>query len=548
MTIFSIALSSTSADANHPIPFVSPKITRLAVGSVTSALAQDTLNDMRLAAIDVGSNSVHLLIADVSRDGHLEVIDRVKEMVRLGRRSFTTGVLGEEAMELAVRVLAHFRRIVEMRHVDCMRAVATSAVREARNRSQFIARIRSETGVSVEVVSGREEARLIYHAAQHALGLEGGPHLLVDLGGGSLELVLVRNRQASWMKSARLGAARMAEHFLLSDPPTSAQCERLLKHFEMEIGEQMRAARRSGVMRAIGTSGTINTLVAMARATRGEELGSLHGSSASAAEIARLCRKIITSNTASRLGLPGIDAKRVDQLPAAAMLADFVLRHSGANELVACLWALREGMLLELAEATERSAPEIRRNSVTALGTRFADRNVHGRQVARLALMLFDATALPLELPESSRELLEYAALLHDIGHAIDHDRHNRHSYYLVKNADLFGFEPVEIEMIALALRAHRKQSAQLDSPEWQALSAGKRRVARGMAAILRVADALDRSHRAVVRDVAVAYSPGRALIEIGSGREKADLELWTCERRMDLLAKLLDRRLSLKN
>jgi exopolyphosphatase/guanosine-5'-triphosphate,3'-diphosphate pyrophosphatase len=503
---------------------------------------------MRLAAIDVGSNSIHLLIADVSRDGHLEVVDRVKEMVRLGRRSFTTGMLSEEAMELAVRVLSHFRRIVEMRHVDRLRAVATSAVREAHNRSQFIARIRSEAGVAVEVISGREEARLIYHAAQHALGLEGGPHLLVDLGGGSLELVLVRNRRALWMKSARLGAGRMAERFLIGDPPSSAQCERLLKHFEMEIGEQMRAAQGCGVTRAIGTSGTINTLVAMARASRGEELGSLHGSSAEAAEISRLCRKIIASNMATRLGLPGIDAKRADQVPAAAMLADFVLGNSGAKELVACQWALREGMLLELANTTRRSAPEIRRNSVKALATRFADRNLHGRQVARLALKLFEATTLPLELPESSRELLEYAALLHDIGHAIDHDRHNRHSYYLVKNADLFGFEPAEIEMIALALRAHRKQAAQLDSPEWQTLSAGKRRVARGMAAILRVADALDRSHRAVVQNLSVVYSPGRALIEIGSGREKADLELWTCERRMDLLAKLLDRRLTLRN
>ena len=503
---------------------------------------------MRLAAIDVGSNSIHLLIADVSAEGHLEVVDRVKEVVRLGRRSFSTGLLSEEAMDLAVRVLTHFRRLVEMRHVDRMRAVATSAVREARNRRQFIARIGSETGVQVEVISGREEAQLIYHAAQHALGLEGGPHLLVDLGGGSLELVLVEDRRALWMKSAKLGAARTAETFLVSDPPSPSQCKRLVSHFEAEIGEQMRGARRIGVVRAIGTSGTINTLVAMARAARGEELGALHGSTASAAEIARLCRKIVATDVAMRLALPGIDAKRVDQVHAAAMLADFVLRHSGAKEIVACLWALREGMLLELAQATKRSAPEIRRGSVNALATRFADHNLHGRRVARLALMLFDATAFPLELPESSRELLEYAALLHDIGHAIDHDRHNRHSYYLVKNADLLGFEPVEIEMIALALRAHRKQSAQLDSPEWQALSAGRRRVARGIAAILRVADSLDRSHRGVVKTVAVVYSPGRAQIEIGSGREKADLELWTCERRIDLLEKLLDRRVILQN
>jgi exopolyphosphatase/guanosine-5'-triphosphate,3'-diphosphate pyrophosphatase len=503
---------------------------------------------MRLAAIDVGSNSIHLLIADISPDGHLAVVDRVKEMVRLGRRSFTTGLLSEESMDLAVRVLTHFRRLLEIRRVDQMRAVATSAVREARNRSQFIARIRRETGVEVEVISGREEARLIYRAAQHALGLEGGPYLLVDLGGGSLELVLVKDRCELWMKSAKLGAARMTERFLLAEPPTSAQCKRLESHLENEIGEQMRAARRAGLVRAIGTSGTINTLVAMARAARGEELGTLHGSTASAAEIARLCRKVVASSAAMRLALPGIDAKRVDQVPAAAILADFVLRHSGAKEMAACLWALREGMLLELAEATNHSAPEIRRSSVNALAARFARDNLHGRHVAKLALMLFDATAVTLDLPESSRELLEFAAILHDIGHAIDHDRHNRHSYYLVKNADLLGFEPVEIEMIALALRAHRKQSAQLDSPEWQALSPGKRRVARAMSAILRVADALDRSHRGVVKTVAVVYSPGRAQIEIGSGREKADLELWTCEKRIDLLAKLLDRRVVLAN
>ena len=146
-----------------------------------------------------------------------------------------------------------------------------------------------------------------------------------------------------------------------------------------------------------------------------------------------------------RMAMPGIDIKRIDQIPASAMLADFVLRRSGVKEIAACTWALREGMLLELAEATVRSGSEIRRDSVNALAARFTQENLHGRQVARLALELFDASRLMLEIPESSRELLEYAALLHDIGHAIDHDRHNRHSYYLVKNADLLGFESVEI-------------------------------------------------------------------------------------------------------
>ncbi|HKV54009.1 MAG TPA: Ppx/GppA phosphatase family protein [Candidatus Binataceae bacterium] len=503
---------------------------------------------MRLAAIDVGSNSVHMLIADVSADGHFQVIDRVKEMVRLGRRSFTTGLLTEESMAMAVRALAHFKRLADARHVDRMGAVATSAVREARNRSEFIKRTKREAGLDVEVISGQEEARLIYRAARHAMGLEGGPHLLVDVGGGSVELVLVKDGRALWMKSVKLGAARLTERFLSSDPPSTVQRKRLERHLEEQIGELMKSARQARVVRAIGTSGTINTIVAMARAARGEELGRLHGATASAAEVTRLCQALVEANSAMRASLPGIDPKRIDQMPAAAMLADFVLRRSGASEIAACTWALREGLLLELAEASHPpTSLEARRRSINALTARFSGPNPHGRQVARLALTLFDATALVLGLPESSRELLEYSALAHDIGHAIDHDRHNRHSYYLVKNAELLGFEPVEIEMMALAARAHRKQAAQFDSPESQVLSAGKRRVVRGMAAILRVADALDRSHFGLVKTLNVIYSPGRVVIEVGARREKADLELWTCERRTDLLAKLLDRRVILQ-
>jgi exopolyphosphatase / guanosine-5'-triphosphate,3'-diphosphate pyrophosphatase len=515
---------------------------------VTSSIAAVTLDCMRLAAIDVGSNSVHMIIADVAPEGHLEVVDRVKEMVRLGRRSFTTGRLTEESMDMAVHALAHFRRLADVRRVGRMRAVATSAVREAHNRAEFIKRIRRETGIAVEVISGADEAKLIFVAARHALGLEGGPHLLLDVGGGSAELVLVKDGRPLWMRSVKLGAARLTEHFLTDDPPTVAQRRRLEKHLDAQIGELMQAAKQARVVRVIGTSGTINTMVAMARASRGEELGRLHGAIASAAEVTHISRQLLEANAAMRSDLPGIDAKRADQMAAAGMLADFVLRRSGAPELIACTWAIREGLLLGLARATDaRGSQEARRRSINALATRFSGANQHGRQVANLALKLFDATALVLGLPENGRELLEYSALLHDIGHAIDHDRHNRHSYYLIKNAELLGFDSLEIEVIALAARGHRKQGAQLESPELRSLSAPKRRLVRGLAAILRVADALDRSHFGFVKKIDVTYSPGRLEIEVGSAREKADLELWTCERRTDLLAKLLDRRVILQ-
>lgn len=502
---------------------------------------------MRLAAIDVGSNSVHMIVADASRDGHLEVVDRVKEMVRLGRRSFTTGRLTDESMDLAIGALKNFGRLARVRRVDRMRAVATSAVREAHNRVAFIRRIRRETGIKVEVISGAEEARLIFQAAQHAFGLDGGPHLLVDVGGGSVELVLVQDGRPLWMHSAKLGVARLSERFLTEDPPSNAQLRKLEDHLEDKIGDLLRKARKAGVVGAIGTSGTINTLVAMARASRGEELGRLHGASATAAEISSLATDLVTANAALRAELPGMDAKRVDLMPAAGALVDFILKRSGAPKLVACSWALREGLILSLLRTARGStAADARRRSVKALAARFAGPNEHGRQVARLALRLFDATAPVLGLPKNSRELLEYAALLHDIGHAIDHDRHNRHSYYLIKNAELFGFEPDEIEVIAQAARGHRKQAPKVDSPDLSALSGPKRRLVRGFAAILRVADALDRTHFGVVKNIEVSYSPGRLIIGVDSNREKADLELWTCERRTDLLSRLLDRQVIL--
>jgi exopolyphosphatase / guanosine-5'-triphosphate,3'-diphosphate pyrophosphatase len=503
---------------------------------------------MRLAAIDVGTNSVHMVIADVGPRGDITVIDRVKETVRLGQGAFVSGQLAERPMELAVRSLANFNRLIKIRRVKRVRAVATSAVREARNRSTFVRRIRREAGIEVEVISGTEEARLIFIAARHAMGLDGGPYLLVDVGGGSVELVLVRDGEPLWMRSLGLGVSRLSDRFLAHDPPSEREVRALERCLEETMDDCLREARRYRVQRAIGTSGTINALVAMARAARGEEFGRLHGARASAAEIGRLRRKVLQRDVAKRLGLAGMDAKRADLMPATAMLADHVLRRSGASELVACTWALREGLLLKLAGlGGPRGAADARRHSVETLARRFDGLGAHGRTVARLAGQLFDATAAELKLGSHARELLGYAALLHDIGHTIDHDRHNRHSYYLIRNAELLGFDPDEIEVLAQAARGHRKGGAGFDSPELRQLVEPRRRLVRGLAAILRIADALDRSHFSVVRSIKVSKSPGRLIIEADSASDNAQLELWTCERRKELLSKLLGRRVIMR-
>lgn len=500
---------------------------------------------VRLAAIDVGTNSVHMVIAEVRRGGRIDVVDRMKEMVRLGHDVFRTGRMTAGSMALATRTLGTFGRLARARGVERVRAVATSAVREARNGEEFVERLRREAKLPVRIISGLEEARLICRAVLHAAGADERPRLLVDVGGGSVELALLERGRARWLGSLPLGVARLSQRFLAHDPPLARELKRLEHHLDQELGPWLARARRDDVEEVVGTSGTMTALVGMAGAARGDDAGRLDGMRADAAEIGRLRRRIVRVAVDRRLELPGADAKRLDQLPAAATLLDFILRRTRVDAVRLCSWALREGLLLELARmplGRRATARQARLGAVARLARRWAGGNAHGRQVARLALALFDGTADVLELAPESRELLEYAALLHDIGHAVSHDRHHRHTAYLIRNGEFPGFTTREIEIVAETARHHRKQIPKASTPELQALPPWARWNVRALASLLRIADALDRTHRGVLRGASVVVSPGRLTIEIDAGGRDADLELWAAERRVDLLSRLVDR------
>lgn len=486
-----------------------------------------------------------MVIADVASDGGITVVDRTKEMVRLGRGVFVTGRISREAMDLGVRTLRTFTRLARVRRVQRLRAVATSAVREAQNGPMFVERARREAGVQVKVISGREEARLIYRAAAHSLGLGGNPYLLMDVGGGSVELVLVQEGRPVWLESLPLGVARLAEQFLPTDPPSPKQRKQLVAHIEEELDRPLRDVRRTGTTRAVGTSGTVHALVAMVHAARGDDPGRLHGVSITTTELSQLRRALVGCTVAERLALPGADPKRVDLLAASAILVETCLRRARITELTACTWALREGILLDLAGIpvpADASRGDVRRRSVEALGRRFGGDNAHGIQTARLARQLFDATAAALGLRVGCRDLLEYAAVLHDIGRSIEHEHHHHHSAYLIHNGELLGFEPKEINIMAEIARGHRKQPPKPSDPELQTLPAPARRAVRSLALLLRLADALDRTHFGVVKDLACALTPARLLIELDSGGESVDSELWAATRRTAALSRLLER------
>jgi exopolyphosphatase/guanosine-5'-triphosphate,3'-diphosphate pyrophosphatase len=502
---------------------------------------------MRIAAIDVGSNSIHMVVAQVESDGRFRVLDRAKESVRLGHRTLNSGRLSSEAMDLGVRTLTAFRTLAERQEVTRFKAVATSAVREAANGGDFIQRVRDEVGLRLTVIPGREEARLIYLGVRHAVDLRGEATLILDIGGGSVELILTEDANAVALDSVKLGVARLSEKFLANDPPKAKDLNELQGHLAEQLDPILRRCAQRDVRRVVGTSGTMLNLIAIAVHQRGEIAdGRLHHLAVTPEEIARVRRLLCKADREERLRVRGLDTKRVDTIIAGACLADHVLQRLPAKEVVACTWALREGVLLDFIarhrkgiEETERFE-DPRRRSVARFARHLGESGPHGPHVARLALQLFDQLKPHLSLSDEAREWLEFAALLHDVGHHIDHKNHQRHSYYLITNGELLGFRREELELIGQIARYHQKGTPKESDEEFRALSGNERQIVRTLSAILRIADGLDRSHYSVVRELTAMRRNGRLVLQLATAGDDAELEVWEARRRADLLEKLL--------
>jgi len=502
---------------------------------------------MRIAAVDVGSNSIHMVVAQVEADGRFRVLDRAKEMVRLGRKTLSKGKLSAEAIDAGVRTLAGFRTLAERQGVSRITAVATSAVREASNGGDFIARVEEDVGLRVKVIPGREEARLIYLGVRHAIDLSGKPTLIVDIGGGSVEFILVEGGEPVTLESHKIGVARLSERFLADDPPQADEVNALEAALAEQLDPMLDEIRKHRVRRVIGTSGTMLNLIGMAGHLRGGESPELHlnNFAVGADDLAKLRRVLVRTGRDERVKLKGLDAKRADLIVAGAVLTDFVLQRLGAKQLVACTWALREGVLLDFIARHRKHSEENERfstprgRSVARLARHLGETSEHGPRIARLALRLFDQFEPALAVEPGGRELLEYAALLHDVGHHIDHANHHRHSYYLITNGELFGFSREELEIIGLVARYHRKAVPKPADPEFRALPQKARHTVRALSAILRIADGLDRTHFGVVRDVTVSRRGSRATLQLATTGD-AQLELWEAKQRAGLLSDVL--------
>jgi exopolyphosphatase/guanosine-5'-triphosphate,3'-diphosphate pyrophosphatase len=492
---------------------------------------------MRIAAIDIGTNSIHMSVVQVRPDLSFEVIDREKDMVRLGAGGLDGRNLTETAMAAALQTLAKYRRLADVHKVDHVVAAATSAVREADNGGDFLAAVQRDTGVHVDVISGTEEARLIHLAASYGVNIGASRAVVVDVGGGSVEITLGGSGEPEMGRSFKIGVIRLTERYVRSDPLSDRDERRIVRRVLREAGACLDEIAKRGFERVIGTSGTILSLGALAASDGQQEVpGERRNLRVSAKAFHRLRERLARMDLGARLKMPGMEPRRADLAVAGAILLDTILKRLGAREFTMCDLALREGLVLDYIRRnsaqiqTVERYPDVRRRSVIELAERCQYAAGHARQVADLALAIFDQTREVHALGDREREWLEYAALLHDIGIVISYERHHRHSYYLVKNGDLRGFDPDEVEIIALVARYHRRGTPKKVHEGYDALRGSGRRTVKALGAILRLAEGLDRSHAQVISGLDVFDRGDDHLIRLRSSGD-AELEVWSAHR-----------------
>jgi exopolyphosphatase / guanosine-5'-triphosphate,3'-diphosphate pyrophosphatase len=500
---------------------------------------------MKFAAIDIGSNSVHMIIAAVSGARSFEVIDRVKEMVFLGRSVADSGRLTPEALSAGVEAVAKFHKLAQRHRVDEIRAVATAAVREATNGGEFLYAICARTGINPQVISGNEEARYIYLGVRNAIDLSEESALVFDIGGGSVEIMLGNAQRLSLGTSIKLGVQRLRSEFG-ADPLGRRDRKALETRVQDLAGPLIEAAHERGFDFAAGTSGTILALAeAAARARGANAWTSASGRVLELTDLRLVTDQLALLTPAERVARFGIDVNRADSLHLGGVLLSSLLELARVSQLTLCQAALREGIVLDFLEHAPQQivaydlVRDIRRHSVLELAEHCGQSRPHPAHVAALALELFDQTSSLHGLSVAERHWLEYAALLHDIGQHIGYERHEHHAAYIIQNADLRGFRAEERAIIALVARYHRKGRPCREDQDFAALSAPARHAVRVLSGILRLADGLDRSHHQLVRSLRIAISSKRLLIRAVTD-EDAELEIWGARRKSRLLERAL--------
>ncbi len=518
--------------------------------------------ERRLAAIDLGTNSFHLVVVRARESGKFEVIGDEKESVRLGSGAGDLEEISPEAMRRGLDALHRFTQIAAS-HGAAIRAVATSALREARNRDNFLNAAREQCGLEIEVIAGKEEARLIYLGAIQALPLFDRRLFLIDIGGGSTEFVIGKQGTPEILASHKIGAIRLKDRFFPSDPLRESAVQECRRFIRVELGATLDQLALAGFDAAAASSGTAQTLAVMAQMMRTGSQAEIEkrGLVLQRTDLDRVVERILEQPTMQRRArLPGLDEKRADIIVGGALLLQEVVHRLTIDQLQISPFALREGVIFDSLVregAASQVYPDVRRSSVGHLASQMLSREAkalsEAQHICRLALNLLDGLSASGFTPapdDDDRLILESAALLHNVGLVISHSAHHKHSYYIIRNSELLlGFSNAEIETIALIARYHRKATPSRRHPEFAALSEAQQQKVQLYAAILRLAIAFDRGMNARVQQLQVNRQDEAAVITAlparldGASPSDISLEIWAASSRAGALEEALGRK-----
>lgn len=503
----------------------------------------------------MGTNSFHLIIGVVDpKTGRFRIIDREKEMVRLGAGSSDMKVLSRRAMFRGIVALRRFKAIADILHAS-IRAIATSAVREADNRDEFLKYVRRATDIRIEIASGIEEARLIYLGVLQAIPIFNKKIFLVDIGGGSTEFLVGHRRQVLYSESLKLGAIRLTNRFFHSNKLSAKAIRECRDYLTGMLDPVARKLKEYDYEINIGSSGTILNIATMIRLRRGEpSVSTMNNFTFTRAELFDIVKIILQTRTEKqRIKIPGLDTDRADIIVAGALILEQIFRKFKLSSMTVSEAALREGIILDMIEKKSKKKSshhlqDIRYKNAIHLAEHFHYEKRHAHHVASMALKLFDQTQAIHKLGPAEREFLEIASLLHEIGFFISHDQHHRHSYYLIRNAALMGFTDDEKDIIAHIARYHRKSHPKLKHASFARLSPDDQKIIQKLASVLRIADGLDRTHSQIITDV-VCKKFGKTLtLHLKrKDRSSTDLEIWGANRKKGLFEETFGIKVKLK-
>ena len=449
-------------------------------------------------------------------------------------------------MQATIEALRRMLRIADEHQVTHLRAVATAAVRNAENGEEFVERVREELDLEIEIISEEEEGRLAFLSASESFDL-GESSAVLDIGGGSVEIVRASDRQIESATSMPIGAVVMSETYQGHDPMTEGELQRLTKHVRRTLKNSLDVhAPPVGVL--VGSGGTITTVAALIAAERDPGIANLHGYAMHQSEIADVLAMLAKMTAKQRLAIKGMPENRVDIIVAGTTVLLESMRVLGAEDIVLNLRGIREGIIIDTVERERGvSRPFDRISGVWDFARHCRVSMPHAEHVARLSLWLFDALESELALPAEGRPLLGAAAILHDVGHSIAYERHHRHSFHLISFAKLPGFNAQEIRLIAAIARYHQGSLPRTRHEAMQGLSKPDRQLVEQMASLLKLADGLDRTKGQRVERIALAVEPLNVCVQV-FGRTDLDVEIHGAQGRADLFERAFGKRVEVMN